>query len=181
MRLWWEILGGLAAVSLLKSKETTDDTEEAVANGGTLNVRLTGYWPYQSGLTAEQRLMEGGQTDTHGQRLYTLEDFQNGSAPYVSVSGDDAIWPYGQRLEIDNWPGVVFRVVDTGGHFRGAGKVYRVAGFEPLDVCVAGPDTPVAPALSSARIIAGDYFADARPTKAGGDVRTDLIRGQEVT
>ncbi len=106
-----------------------------MTSGATINVRLTGFHPFMAGMTAAQRLMEGGTTDSHGKALHTLESYLRGEAEYVSVAGDDAIWPYGQRISLSGWPGVVFRVVDTGGHFRGAGKLYRVAGREPLDVC----------------------------------------------
>jgi hypothetical protein len=146
----------------------------AIARGGQFHARLTGYWPFQRGLSAAERKMEGGATDRKGGPLYTLEQYLAGQAPYVSVSGDDSIFPYGQRLAIDVWPGVPFRVTDTGGHFRGAGKVYRVMGYEPLDICVDSDQTKV-PKLATATIASGDHF-----DKAGKAVAASGFRDQTV-
>lgn len=123
----------------------------------TLAVRLTGYWPFQTGLSSSERLMEGGTKDRLGKPLYTLEAFQRGEVPYVSVAGDYNAWPYGQRIEIDAWPGVVFRIVDTGGHFAGPNKVYRDSAREPLDICVESSSS-VVPPRASATIIEGDVL-----------------------
>jgi hypothetical protein len=115
--------------------------------------RLTGYWPFSA--TAAEKLMEGGTDDRKGNPLHTLEDFQNGDAEFVSVSGDYTIFPYGQRITIDEWPDVVFRIVDTGSHFHGSGKVYREPGREPLDICVASSATAITPD-AIATLIPGD-------------------------
>lgn len=101
--------------------------------------------------------MEGGTKDRLGKPLYTLEAYQRGEAPYVSVAGDYNAWPYGQRVEIDAWPGVVFRIVDTGGHFSGPNKVYRDEAREPLDVCVDSSST-VVPPRATATIVEGDVL-----------------------
>ncbi len=107
--------------------------------GNPFTARLTGYWPFTA--TPAEVSMEGGTNDRKGNPLHTLEDFQSGNASFVSVSGDPTIFPYGQRLSIDYWPDVVFRVVDTGSHFTGPTKVYRQPGVEPLDICVASSQT----------------------------------------
>ena len=136
----------------------------------TASIHATGYWPYAA--RPEERTMEGGTygaavwrgaravDPTTGKRpvLYTLEMFQAGKAPYVSVSGDPEIWPFGQRLSLSSWPGVTFRVVDTGGHFTGSNKVYRAIGEEPLDICVASRSTKV-PSSATATIHRGDSFS----------------------
>jgi hypothetical protein len=119
-------------------------------------------------MNVKERLMEGGVNDRLGKPLRTLEDFQAGKTEYVSVSGDFKIFPYGQRISLSNWPGVVFRIVDTGCHFyddplklkcsvKGAQKVFRVVGREPLDVCVLSSATKVV-ALQDATIYPGDHF-----------------------
>lgn len=190
----WLTYAGVAFALYLLLTIGGSDVTDAIENGGTIKVRLTGYWPFQEGLSSEERMMEGGTNDTHGNRLYTLEDFQAGNAPYVSVSGDPAAFPYGQRLEISAWPGVVFRVVDTGNHFRGVpvfsdfesytkGKFYRVAGEEPLDICVASSRTVVPKSGVTATIVLGD---DLRPERAGytktpETVNYDRFFGQDVT
>jgi hypothetical protein len=159
--------------ALKKSDEVKQATIEAIAMGGTFEARLTGYWPFAA--TPSEIQMEGGVNDRKGKPLHTLEDVQAGKAPYVSVSGDDAIFPYGQRLQLDVWPGVVFRVVDTGSHFRGATKIYRVAGREPLDICVATKDS-VVPKLAEVTIVKGDHF-----DKPGKEIATTKFQGQTVT
>ena len=105
----------------------------------TFRVRLTGYWPFAA--RPDEQRMEGGVVDRKGHPLHTLEDYQAGRADFVSVSGDYTIFPYGQRIVLAEWPDVIFRVVDTGSHFHGPGKVYREPGREPLDICVASSKT----------------------------------------
>jgi len=178
---WWWV--GAIVVGIFALRKGADDaaaveeeTVAAVASGGTIDVRLTGYWPFVEGLSAAQRLMEGGIKDRKGKPLHTLEDHlaDPGAHPYVSVSGDDAVFPYGQRLVISAWPGAVFRVVDTGGHFRGAGKVYRVLGREPLDICVASSSTVVPKDGTTATIVSGDNFA------GGKSVNASNLQGQSI-
>lgn len=113
-------------------------------------VRLTDYYPFHKGLTAEQRRMEGGVHDRRGRMLYPLEDYLEGNAPYVSLACDFKGGPPGNRPEFKLYGYKVqipfiahkygksfieFRLVDTGGHFFGPGKRVKVTGFEPIDVC----------------------------------------------
>lgn len=176
---WWLIGGGVVTIgavwlAMKKSQETETQVETAILNGGRVNVRLTGYWPFTA--RADEQRMEGGTKDRKGRPLYTLEQHLSDPDryPYVSLSGDDAIWPYGQRLALSPWPRAVFRVVDTGSHFRGAGKIYRVAGYEPIDVCVDSSKT-VVPKLAEATIVKGDNFAGGKAVATAG------LRDQTVT
>jgi hypothetical protein len=167
-------LGGAAWYLTRKADETEHATIAAVQSGGRLKVRLTGYWPFSA--TEGEQKMEGGTKDRKGKPLHTLEQHlaDPSAHPYVSVSGDDAIFPYGQRIQIDEWPGAVFRVVDTGGHFRGAGKVYRALGREPLDIAVDSKRTKVT-ADSDATIMKGDHL-----DKPGKEIAAGKFKGQEV-
>lgn len=166
-------LGG-ALLLLRRSEQVAEQTADAVATGGVFKARITGYWPLTA--TEAERKMEGGVRDRKGKPLHTLERHlaDPTAHPYVSVSGDDAIFPYGQRLTIDQWPSAVFRVVDTGGHFRGANKVYRIEGREPLDVCVESARTRVNP-LATATIIKGDHF-----DRPGKELAVGKFKGQEI-
>lgn len=151
-------------------------TLPAVPPGGSqVKIRTTGYWPFVAGLSGAALKMEGGTNDRKGKPLYTLEMYQADpvKAPYVSVSGDPTIWPYGQRIALDFWPGIPFRVVDTGSHFTGAGKVYRMAGYEPLDICVNSSTTKV-PLTATATVFPGDNFAK------GAAVAMGKFKGQTV-
>lgn len=167
-------LGG-AALMWRQSEGVAAATASAVESGGTFAARLTGYWPYAAKTAAEKR-MEGGHNDRKGKPIHTLEQHQADPVlhPYVSVSGDDAIFPYGQRIEIDQWPGVVFRVVDTGGHFRGTNKVYRIMGREPLDIAVDSPSSKIRP-LAMVRIFRGDHF-----DRKGKELVASKFQGQSV-
>lgn len=142
-----------------RASEVKQATVDAIVSGGAFDARLTGYWPFVEGLDAKARLMEGGVRDRKENPLHTLEMHQKdrNAHPFVSVAGDYEIFPYGQRIEIDQWPGLIFRVVDTGGHFHGTGKLYRVAGREPLDICVASSETHV-PKLARVTIVKGDVL-----------------------
>jgi hypothetical protein len=142
---------------------------------GVIDVRLTGYWPFTA--RDDEKKMEGGVNDRKGNRLHTLEQHLADSVahPYVSVSGDDAVFPYGQRVEISAWPKAVFRVVDTGGHFRGAGKIYRALGREPLDICVDSDKTPVPKTSTTARIVAGDNFERGKAVAAAGIKNQNVV------
>lgn len=173
--------GGIAAVGAVwlasrRSSAVEEQTIRTVATGGQINVRLTGYWPFAAKTEAQKR-MEGGAKDRKGKPLYTLEQHLSDPQkyPYVSVAGDDAVWPYGQRVVFAEWPNAVFRVVDTGRNFRGSTKVYRVLGHEPLDICVTDPKTKL-PKTTSARIVAGDNFVNGRPVATAG-IRDQVVAG----
>ena len=133
-----------------------------------INVRLTEYCPFQPGMTAAEEKMQGGVFDRIGKPLYSLEDYLEGKAPYVSLACDLKGGPpgnvpefrkYGTKVWLpeisesiadyvegltDPPKMILFRLVDTGGHFFGANKKVRVAGYEPIDVCrrlKQGPET----------------------------------------
>jgi hypothetical protein len=139
--------------------------------GGKVKLRLTGYWPFTA--RPDERKMEGGifdrkmpkgfadKPDSKQYQAHVLHTAEQHLAdpikhPFVSLSGDDAIWPYGQEIDIpwtDNKT-LRGRVVDTGSHFRGAGKMYRTPGYEPIDVCVNSSQTKV-PLHVTAQIVGG--------------------------
>ena len=111
-----------------------------------VKVRLTEYYPFQSGLTKKQKKMEGGVVDRMGKPLYSLEDYMDGNAPYVSLACDKLGGPpanakefrsYGFKVwlpdlaaEISSYidtPVILpvfieFRLVDTGEAFTGDKK-----------------------------------------------------------
>lgn len=178
--------GGIASVAaaffaVRKSGQTTDAIKAAVsspplapmipgapANRPAVAIHATGYWPYVSGLSAADRKMEGGTTDRKGRPLHTLEQHLSDPTnhPYVSCAGDYEIWPDGQRVSLSPWPTAVFRVVDTGGHFHGVNKVFRVTGEEPLDIAVDSSKTAVPKSGVIASIYPGDNFASGRSVVA---------------
>ena len=50
--------------------------------------------------SAAERRMEGGDVDTRDRRLYSLQEYLEGKAPYVSVAADPSAFPYGTELRI---------------------------------------------------------------------------------
>ena len=96
--------------------------------GETFQAKATGYFPDNSAI-------EGGFVDRKGARLRTLQGYLSGADEYVSLAMDTNAFPYGQKLRIQEFEAkygreIEFRVVDTGGAFRGRGR-------SRVDVCVA--------------------------------------------
>ena len=141
---------------------------------GRVQLRLTGYWPFSA--VESEKKMEGGKKDRKGRPLHTVQDFFAGKSDHVSLSGDDAAWPYGQKVTFQWLDGrtVVGRVTDTGRNFRGSTKVYRAAGNEPIDICVATKRTKI-PTFVTGTIVSGDTL-----DKSGRDVDVTKFRGQDV-
>jgi 3D (Asp-Asp-Asp) domain-containing protein len=167
------IVGGLSTAAasiaaLFVSKRHADAVKNAVSGAmpaaapgtpNTITLHLTGYWPFQEGLSDKERKMEGAPVDRRGKPLHTAEDFFAGTSDHVSLSGDPDIFPYGQKINIP-WGDktLVGRVTDTGGHFHGAGKVFRVVGAEPIDVCVKSSATVIPKKTVDAQVIVGDHL-----------------------
>lgn len=93
--------------------------------------KATGYYPHNS-------KMEGGFKDKIGKPLHTLQDFLDGSAPYVSIAIDKKLYKSGTvkygdsfripELEQKYGKKIIFKAVDTGGAFTGKG-------FSRIDIC----------------------------------------------
>lgn len=111
---------------------------------GSFKARATGYFPVDPSDPNYQ--MQGGMVgaaEWHGQpvkqeKLFTLEDFEEGKAPYVSVAMDNSEnnpLPYGAQLRSPQFPGVPFRVMDTGSAFNGKTQKYGPAkGLGRIDI-----------------------------------------------
>ena len=80
--------------------------------------------------------LEGGFKDRRGIKLKTLQDYLADKADYVSVAMDPKlVLPYGTvvkipEIEADRGRTIEFRVVDTGGAFKGKG-------YSRIDICTA--------------------------------------------
>lgn len=119
--------------------EDVAGSEDAIRVAGSFTSRGTGYYPANDAL-------EGGFVDRKGARLRTLQQYLAGSADYVSVAMDSRAFAYGQRLRIRELEAkygrsIVFRVVDTGGAFRGKGR-------SRMDICVANASASVDPTIN---------------------------------
>lgn len=197
-------IGG-AFFAFKKSSTTVENIAKAIAGqdppatvqppeegtGGMVKIRVTGYWPFSA--RDDEKTMEGGVYGAaawHGKRvvdpgtgkrayLVTVEQHLADPTryPYVSLSGDPDVWPWGQKILIPwtNGRTVTGRVVDTGGHFTGMSKIYRITGVEPLDICVQSSKTEVPkPPTVTAKIVAGDNWEGGRAVAAAG------LKGQTV-
>jgi len=122
--------------------------------GVFMNIKVTMYFKPFKGMSKKQAKMEGGPTDQRGKPLQSLEEFMDGAVSWVSLSRDDLGGPpgsdsrftvYGTKVripEVEKLMGrdlIEFRLVDTGGHFRGEGKVVKATGAEPIDLCRTKP------------------------------------------
>lgn len=88
--------------------------------------RSTSYYPHNS-------RMQGGFWDRKGYELFTLQAYLRGEAPYVSVAMDSKVAKYGTQIripELEEKYGrpIDFRLVDTGGRFKGRGT-------QKIDIC----------------------------------------------
>ena len=120
----------------------------------SMKIQVTMYYKPFKGMTEKEAKLEGGPTDQKGNPLQSLEEFMDGKVSWVSLSRDDLAGPpggdsrfkeYGTKVrisEVEKLMGknpIEFRLVDTGGNFRGKGKVVRVQGAEPIDLCRSKP------------------------------------------
>lgn len=130
-----------AIVSGCGASDAADEDEGSSEDAltGSFTSKGTGYYPSSSAL-------EGGFVDRKGVKLHTLQQFLAGQAAYVSVAMDSSAFPYGQHLRIHELEAkygraIDFRVVDTGGAFRGRGR-------SRIDICVANRAASVDPTIN---------------------------------
>lgn len=116
----------------------------------TYHAQGSGYYPSSSQL-------EGGFVDIKGKKLNTLQDFLAGKASYVSCAMDKiSEISYGTVVKIpeieraNNRKTIEFRVVDTGGSFKGKG-------FTRIDVCVADRKASLDPIINGTLTLIFDY------------------------
>lgn len=134
----WAALNGAATPAPAPAPAKPSDGFDP-PNGPRYRARGTGCFPDSSA-------MEGGFVDRQGQPLHTLQDFLEGKASYVSVAMDASAFPYGTRLRIPELEAkygraIDFRVVDTGGAFRGKST-------SRIDVCTRNQRASVEPTIN---------------------------------
>lgn len=115
--------------------------------GFSLSAKLSAYYHVGEEGTEAERRREGGDVDVYDRRLYSLQEFLAGRAPYVSVAADRKAFPkYGELIrikELEERYGrtLLFRVVDAGGAFQGTGE-------GRLDIRVDTEEQSLAPELN---------------------------------
>lgn len=144
------------------AEESSGSSTDAISVTSSFTSHGTGYYPDSSAL-------EGGSVDRAGKPLRTLQQFLAGSATYVSVAMDSGAFKYGARLrikELDAKYGraILFRVVDTGGAFRGKGRTR-------IDICTAHRKASLDPTINGSLHVdvideAGGGSLDPEPTGA---------------
>ena len=139
---------GFASGNYLVLEGGSDDSDDHQGAGGgdvghatgeAFTTKGTGYYPANNQL-------EGGFVDRRGAKLHTLQQFLAGSADYVSVAMDSNAFNYGQKLRIRELEVkynrvIEFRVVDTGGAFRGKGRTR-------MDICTASNSASLDPTIN---------------------------------
>jgi 3D (Asp-Asp-Asp) domain-containing protein len=133
------LLAGVGCASPTDAPEPIGDSHDELRVKSSFTSRGTGYYPSSSAL-------EGGFVDRSGKKLRTLQQFLAGSAEYVSVAMDSSAFKYGTRLRIRELEekygrSITFRVVDTGGAFRGKGRTR-------IDVCTANRTASLDPTIN---------------------------------
>jgi len=97
------------------------------------------------GTTPAERQLEGGTLDRKGSPAYTLEQYLDGNAPYVSVAMDSNVLPYGTLVYnglFKDTKGrlIPFRVTDTGSAFKGQGLAKMDIATSSLNLARNGPN-----------------------------------------
>lgn len=128
------LAGGALALWLLSNRQAP------VGNGKDGDWQAAIFTEYHPDAPPAEQAMEGGPKDRKGSPVITVQQHRTdkGKYPFVSVSGDlelrGAAVPYGTRIYFGAYPDIVFRLVDTGGRFRGPKKRIRKPGYEPFDI-----------------------------------------------
>lgn len=128
------VLGTVAGLLLLSRRASTPKPPR---DDEWLPAMLTEYHP---DAPESEREMEGGSVDRAHAAVITVQQHRKDKAKYsyVSVSSDTVLRgesvPYGARIYFGAYPDLVFRLVDTGGRFRGDKKRIRKPGYEPFDI-----------------------------------------------
>lgn len=137
----------------------TGEGTEALSSVGSFTSKGTGYYPANTSL-------EGGTKDRRGKALKTLQQFLAGNADYVSVAMDSSAFPYGQRLQIKELESkygraIPFRVVDTGGAFKGRGR-------SRIDICTSGNSASLDPTINGTLHINVMSETNTKPSTSSG-------------
>jgi 3D (Asp-Asp-Asp) domain-containing protein len=153
------VLGSVACAAETAGDDVVSAGEDELRVVSTFTSTGTGYYPDSSAL-------EGGFVDMRGARLRTLQSFLAGNAAYVSVAMDKGIFPYGTRLRIAELNAkygreIIFRVVDTGGAFRGKGT-------SRIDICTGGRSDSLNPTINGRLSLSVINERDPAPAPAGG-------------
>jgi hypothetical protein len=132
-------LGAFACAADGDVGEDMNSTHDEIRVSKSFVAKGTGYYPANNA-------MEGGFSDRKGVKLKTLQQFLDGKADFVSVAMDTSAFSYGQRLRINELNAkykkeIVFRVVDTGGAFKGKGT-------SRIDICTANAKASTDPTVN---------------------------------
>ena len=105
-------------------RETTSFTKAWTRAGvltgesGASDLTVTAYTPGKGDISMEGK----DEVASRSGRAYTMEDYQEGKTPWVSVAMDDTSDWQGKFLISPSYPGVIFKVEDTGSAFKGQGE-----------------------------------------------------------
>lgn len=98
----------------------TPEFQAAIRSPGPMasNVTITAYTPGKGDPSMEGK----NAVASRGGPAYTMEDYIEGRAPYVSVAMDSNSKWQGQYIVSPAFPNVIFKVEDTGSAFQGKGE-----------------------------------------------------------
>jgi 3D (Asp-Asp-Asp) domain-containing protein len=153
----------LAASMMLAACAGGEDEEEPLAGGEAQLTSVRSFVAKGTGYFPANNALQGGFLDRKDAKLRTLQGFLSGKHEYVSVAMDSTVFKYGQRLRIkelnDKYgTDIIFRVVDTGGAFRGKGTTR-------IDICTANEAAAHDGTINSKKGLHIDVVDDSTPFK----------------
>ena len=113
--------------------EFPPDLKSSAEGPNSFTTKTTGYWPAPDSQAKAEKwsavaMMEGGAQDREGKLIWPdhtidaveakMKSGQLWPDDYVAVAMDSGAYPYGTNLTSPAYPGIPFRVVDTGGAFQ---------------------------------------------------------------
>jgi hypothetical protein len=157
-----------APSSMGQIRETPATREAFVSTGPRSEMTATAYIPGMGG-------QEGGPgVASRSGKAFTMEAYERGEAPYVSVAMDEKSDWQGKYVVMANHPGVVFKVEDTGKAFEGKGESAIDIAFEDKAKATSFKETGTVKVISEqeAKQIVGEV---AKVRTGGRPARTDLV------
>lgn len=134
------IQGVLSAPMAKQALQKIRETEASIRGGGATSALFpkdsftpresTAYWPGPKSEAKKYGLsgtMEGGEKDAHGNKIWgntTYEDYLAGKGDYVTIAMDKNSPEFRNKayMTSPDFPGVLFRVMDTGSYGNGRGR-----------------------------------------------------------
>ena len=146
----------------------------AAQPGQKITIQATAYVPGMGGKEGKNEVA------FRSGPAYTMEQYERGEVPWVSVAADSESSLQGKFLKNDAYPGVVFKVEDTGSAFKGAGDTRIDIAFadksKAKSFAAAGNDYEVLDEAGAAQVAGGPRGTAPSVTARGAETSTGPIK-----